>query len=316
MHWMKDRVVYFNGRYVAERDARLSIYDSGLLRGEIAFEVTRTVRHRPLRLDAHIERLYHSLAGLRIDPGMSPAELRSATEETLDRNLALEGTDVDWNIIHNVSRGPSPEFADAFELDEFRPSILISCYPLVAKLAALAVSYTQGLDLIVPPQRSIPHELLDCSLKTRSRVHYQIAKQQAEEIAPNGTAVMIDPAGFLTEGTSGNVFVVRQGRLETPEPRDLLPGVTRHLVLELASNLGLPCRETDITPEQAESAEEMFVTSTTIGILHARSLNGRRIGAGTLGPLTARLRDALHELVGLDLVQQARDYAAKVEFRE
>lgn len=307
------RTVYFNGRFIPERDAKLSIYDSGLLRGEIAFEVTRTVRHRPLRLDEHIERLYHSLAGLRIDAGIAPAEMLSATIATLDRNLSTEADDIDWNIIHNVSRGPSREFAGAFHPDEFRPSVIISCYPLLEKLAALAEAYTAGVDLVVPPQRSIPHELIDSSLKTRSRVHYQLAKLQAEEMAPRATAVMVDPAGYLTEGTSGNVFIVRGGLLETPMPRDLLPGVTRHMVLELAAALRLPRREYDITPEEAATADEMFLTSTTIGIIHARSLNGRPIGSGELGPVTGRLRRALHDLVGLDFAEQARAYAARLK---
>lgn len=309
---MNQRIAYCNGRFVAERDARLSIYDTGLLMGDIAFEVTRTVRQRPFRLADHIDRLFHTLRQLRIDPQLTPDEVREATLETLSRNLPTAGPDVDWNIIHNVSRGPSPQFADAFAADEFRPTVVISCYPLTAKIASLAPSYESGVELVVPPQPSLPHSLLDSSIKTRSRLHYQLANLQAESLRPGSTTALVDPEGFLTEGTSGNLFVVRGGRLETPLPRNILPGVTRHLVLELAERLAIPARECDLTPAEAERADEMFVTSTTIGILHARALNGHPFGSGASGPVTARLRSALHAEVGLDFAAQAREYANRL----
>jgi branched-chain amino acid aminotransferase len=309
---MTERVVYFNGRIVPERDARLSIYDSGVLAGEMAFEVTRTVEHRPFRLEAHIDRLYHSLAGLHIDPRISPEALLAATNETLARNLATESPDVDWNIIHNISRGPSLAFAEAFTPDAFVPTIIISCYPLIAKLAVLADAYASGVDLVVPPQRSIPHELLDTSLKTRNRLHYQLANRQADEILPGSMAAMVDTQGFLTEGTSGNLFVVRKGRLDTPTKRNLLPGVTRQVVLELAAELGIAASECDITPAEIDSADEVLLTSTTIGILHARTFNGRRIASGEIGPVTTRLRQALHDYMGLDIGAEARRYRQRL----
>lgn len=309
---MNRRTAYFNGRFVPESEARLSIYDAGVLAGETAFEVTRTVGHRPFRIEAHIERLYHSLAGIRINPPIAPDELLTATLETLERNLATEADDVDWNIIHNISGGPSRAFADAFAPEDFRPTVVISCYPLLAKMAALAEAYQSGIDLAVPPQRSIPHELLDTSLKTRNRLHYQLAALQANDIQPGSMAAMLDTDGFLTEGTIGNLFVVRGGRLDTPDKRNLLLGVTRQTVLELAEQLGIPARECQITPAEAEAADEVFLTSTTIGIMHARSFNRRPIAAGTMGPMTARLRQALHEHMGLDIAAQALAYRRRL----
>jgi branched-chain amino acid aminotransferase len=309
---MSQRVSYFNGQFVPERDARMSIYDSGLLMGDIAFEVTRTVRQQPFRLEAHIKRLFHSLRELQIDPQIDPSELQSATLETVARNLATEPTDVDWNIIHNVSRGPSRAFAEAFEPSEFRPTVIISCYPLTEKLAALAVDYERGIDLVVPAQRSLPHNLLDSAIKSRSRLHYQLANLQAEKLSPGSTAALVDPEGFLTEGSSGNLFVVHDGRLATPLPRNLLPGVTRRLVLELAEQLQIPASETDLTPREAEQADEMFLTSTTVGILHARTFNRLEFGTGKIGPVTRRLQQALYKMVGLDFAAQARDYASRI----
>lgn len=309
---MSSRVVYFNGRFVPEAEARVSIYDSALTVGDMAFEVTRTCRHEPFRLREHLRRLYNSLKAIRTDPGLTLAELEAITLETLGRNLPTEDADVDWSIIHNVSRGPAAAFRHAFEAEQFRPTVIVSCYPLMWKMARLAASYDEGIDLVVPHQRALPTDLVHAKIKTRSRLHYQLANFEAEEKCPGATAVLIDPDGYLTEGTSGNFFLVKDGRLQTPEPRNLLPGVTRSLVLALADRLGIPRNETNLTIEDGQAADEVFITSTSIGILHGRSFEGRVIGRGRLGPITCQLRTAFFDEVGLDFAAQARGYAARL----
>ncbi|MBI3465394.1 MAG: aminotransferase class IV [Planctomycetes bacterium] len=309
---MSRRVVYFNNRFIPEKDARVSIYDSGLTAGDMAFEVTRTYRHQPFRLRGHLERLFSSLAALWITLPLGMDELERLTLETLARNLPTEADDVDWNIIHNVSRGPAAGFRDAFSPEDRRPTLIISCYPLLAKMAALAPAYSTGLDLVVPPQRALPAELFESHIKTRSRLHYKLADLQAAEIRPGAFALLVDPDGFLTECTSGNVFLVRDGELLTPEPRNLLLGVTREMVLHLAGELGIPAREANLTAAESLSAQEMFVTSTSIGILHARTFEGHLIGDGSAGPITKRLRAAFESAVGVNFAQQAESYARRM----
>jgi branched-chain amino acid aminotransferase len=302
------RVVYFNGLFVPERKARVSIYDSALLLGDMAFEVTRTIRGRPFRLREHLQRLWHSLSVLRTEPGVTIDALEEITLETLARNLPSESPDVDWNIVHDVSRGPSEEYRAAFAVEEMRPTVVVSCFPMREKLARLARSFREGIDLVVPAQRSLPSSLLDTSLKCRSRAHFQLANLQAREILPGSTAALLDPDGYLTEGTSGNLFCVERGTLLTPTARNILPGITRDLVLQLAARMGLRAEETDLTPDRAMACEEMFVTSTSIGILHARSFERRRFFDGGIGPVTLRLRGELYGEVGLDFLEQAEGY--------
>jgi branched-chain amino acid aminotransferase len=305
------RVVYFNGRFVPEREARLSIYDSALNFGDMAFEVTRTFHRQPFLLREHLGRLFHSLAAMRIDPLLTVDELEQITHDTLAHNLPSESEQVDWNIIHNVSRGPAAGFHDAFSADELRSSVLVSCYPLVRKMAALATAYDTGLDLVTVAQHALPHELLDSSIKNRSRWHYQLANLQAREQASGSWAVLFDPDGYLTESTSANVFLVYDGVLLTPEPRNLLPGITRGLVLALAPKLRVACRETNLTADDIARADELFLTSTSVGLIHARSFAGRPVGDGRIGPLTRRVREAFERQVGLDFAAQARAYALK-----
>lgn len=312
---MSRRIVYLSGQFLPEAEARLSIYDSALTMGDLAFEVTRTFGHRPFRLRQHLERLFHSLSVIRTDPGMTIDQLEACTLETLALNLPTESSDVDWNIIHNISRGPAAAFSEAFSPDELRASVTISCFPLTRKLAALADLYDTGLDLVIPAQRAIPRELLDPTIKTRSRIHYHLANYQAHDMLPGAWAVLATPAGNLTEGTSGNFFMATRGKLMTPREGDVLSGVTRGVVLELASRLGLTVEERDISQQEALAADEIFLTSTSIGILHARTFQRQIIGTGQIGPLTARLRAALTEEVGIDIAQQARRYARQLESR-
>ena len=127
--------------------------------------------------------------------------------------MPTEAADVDWNITHNI-RGPVSTFERAFAPAGRRPTVLISTYPLIHKMAALAPAYETGYHLVVPAQRAIPTELVDASIKHRSRWHYQRANLQAHERQPGSVAVLIDPDGYLTEGTSANIFLVRDGELE------------------------------------------------------------------------------------------------------
>lgn len=308
---MSQRVVYFNGRIVPESEARVSIFDSALQVGDMTFEVTRTVRGAPFRLADHLTRLRRSMTALRIDPGLTDAALEKITLDVLARNRPTEADDVDWTIVHDVSRGPAAAYRSFVPPEEQRATVIVACVPLATKMAALSPYYEQGLDLVVPRQRSLPHGLLDAGIKCRSRLHYQLANLEAEEKRSGSTAVLLDPDGFVTEGTSGNAFFVHREELLTPTTRNILPGVTRGLVLDVARRIGIAVREADITQDEAAAADEAFITSTSIGILHARSFEDGTIGDGRIGPLTRKLREALAAEVGLDFAAQAASYAAK-----
>lgn len=310
---MSARVVYFNGDFVPESAARISIYDSALVMGDMAYEVTRTFRQRPFRVREHLQRLFHSLDVLRIDPGLDLDALHRATLDTLARNVPSEAPDVDWNIIHNVSRGPAAGFYDTFGPEERQPTVVISCHPLLHKLASLADAYDSGLDVLVSDQHAIPSSLIDASIKTRSRWYFQLANLQVAARQRGAWPVMVDPAGYLTESTSANLFLVRHGEVLTPPPHKVLHGVTRDLVLQLSGELGITSRETDLTPDDAQHADEFFLTSTSIGLLHVRSFQGMRIGDGRLGSVSQRLRQALGEKVGIDFAAQARSYAERLK---
>ena len=308
---MSQRTVYLNGRFVPESEARISIFDSALMYGDMAFEMTRTYGGRPFRLREHLERLYASLRLLEIDCGLPLAEMERLTRETLARNLPTESESMDWQIMHDVSRGPLTLYRTAFS-EPLRPTVSINCWPLVTHMGSFAANYAKGVDLVIPAQHAIPAHLLDAKAKTRSRLHYQMALLEAGRMGAGRWPLLVDPDGFLAEGPGWNVFLVKAGELLSPEPRNILLGVSRATTLELARGLGIRIRETNLGRYDALTADEIFCSATSFALVHAATFEGQTIGDGGPGPIFRQLLAAWKNLVGLDFVAQALHYAARL----
>ncbi len=308
---MSRRVAYFNGRFVAESEARVSIFDSALMYGDMAFEMTRTYNHRPFKLREHLDRLYGSLKLLEIDCGLTLAEMEKVTFETLRKNLPTESADMDWQIMHDVSRGPLDLYRTAFP-DGIRPTVSINCWPLITHMGGFAPRYSSGVQIVIPAQPAVPAHLVDPKAKTRSRLHYQMANLQAARMGSGSWPVLLDPDGFLAEGPGWNIFLVRDGILFTPEPRNILLGVSRATTIELAHGLGIPVREANLGRYEAMRADEIFCSATTYALVHAASFEGHPVGDGAPGPVFRRLLEAWKSTVGVDFVAQARDYAVRL----
>ncbi len=305
---MAGRVVYFSGEFVSEREARVSIFDCALMYGDMAFEMTRTFLGEPFRLDEHLDRLYASLRLLEIDCGLSIEEMREQTLVTLEKNRSTEVEGMEWWIMHDVSRGPLPVYGSLWP-EGIGPTVTISTWPLITHMGPFAEMYKRGVDIVVPAQQALPAHLLDAKAKTRSRLHYKMAELQGQRIGTGSWPLMLDPDGFLAEGPGWNVFLVRDGVIHTPEPRNILQGVSRRMVFELAESEGIGVVESNLGRFEALQADEMFCTATSYGIVHARSFEGQRVGDGCRGPVVERLTEAWQQQVGVDMLAQASEYA-------
>lgn len=308
---MPSRVVYFNGHFVQESEARVSIFDSALMYGDMAFEMTRTYNRRPFKLREHLNRLYASLRLLEIDCGLTIDEMERISLETLERNLPTESADMDWQIMHNVSRGPLDVYRTAFP-EGLRPTVSINCWPLITHMGGFAPKYASGVHIVIPAQQALPAHLIDAKAKTRSRLHYQMALLQAARMGAGRWPMLLDPEGFLAEGPGWNIFLVRNGELLTPEPRNILLGISRATTIELARESGIPVRETNLGRYEALQADEIFCTATTYALVHATTFEGQTIGSGGPGPIFQRLLEAWKNRVGMDFVAQADYYAARL----
>jgi len=308
---MPNRVVYFNGEWVSEREARVSIFDSALMFGDMAFEMTRTFNQKPFKLREHLDRLYASLKLMEIDCGLTIDEMEQITLEGLKKNIGTEPDDMDWQIMHDVSRGVMGFYETVFP-EGVQPTVSINYWPLILHAGTSAAKYDTGVDLVIPAQQAVPAHLIDPKTKNRSRLHYQLANLQAARMN-NSTPILLDPDGYLTESTGANLFLVKEGVLYTPEPRNILLGVSRATAIELAEQLRVPVIEKNMGRYEALMADEIFITSTPFCMMHAATFESQIISDGKPGPIFTRIANAWKKRVGIDFVTQARAYEGRME---
>jgi len=302
-----ERVAWFNGRIVRESEVLIPFRDQGFLRGDAVFDMTRSFAGKAFRLDEHVGRLYRSLRYLDIDPGLSPAEMTAISEEVLERNRHLLGPGEDYWLAQRISRGVSRVPGDNW--DHYGPNVIVECVPL--PLRERAKHFRDGLNVVTPSLRRTPPDSLSPRAKMHQYLNLVLADREVKAQNPDAWAVLLDVNGNLAEGQGSNIFLVRDGRLATPRERFVLPGVSRQATIDLAGQLQIPFDETDLDLYDAYTADECFLTSTSLCICGARSLNGRTFGAGRVpGPVTQRLIDAYKEMVGCDFVAQ---YLARLD---
>lgn len=296
-----ERVAWFNGKFVPERDVVIPFRDRSWKYGDGAFDMTRTFEGRIFRIKEHIDRFYRSLRYLRIDPGMGPAEMVALSEEIVERNNHLRPANGDWWVGQRVSRGVDAVGDEGWE--HTGPNVVIEMIPLPLKKRAHL--YRDGAKVMVPPTRRTAPDMLSPRAKTHNYLNMIVAEQPVKAADPEAWALLLDENGNLAEGMGSNVFIVRDGLLQTPREKFVLPGVSRQMTMDMAARLGIACVERDIDMFDAATADEMFLTSTSLCILPVSHFNGQAVGEGTVpGRITKRLIDAYAEEVGCDFVQQ------------
>jgi branched-chain amino acid aminotransferase len=297
---MDDAVVYLNGEFVAERDAKVPVFDRGFNAGEGVYDVTRSYGHKLFRLKDHIDRLYRSLRYCRIDCGIAPGEMERLSLEVFERNQRFLGIDDDFAVWQVVSRGMHQ---NAVRLKSGgRPTVAIFCLPV--GFSAFARQYIEGALLVTPSTRRIPPQSLEAKAKVTNKMNHVIALHEAQMVDPRCMPLMLDIDGNISETHLANFFFVADGKLHTPTERNVLAGVTRRAVIDLARDMGIETVEGDFTPYDVYNADEAFTCSTSPTIVPVKSLNNVAFGAMP-GPLTLRLMKAWIALVGVDFVSQA-----------
>jgi branched-chain amino acid aminotransferase len=295
------RIAYFNGRYVPETEVVVPFRDRSFNRGDGCFDMTRTFDGRIFRLEEHVERLYRSLRYLSIDVGLEPKEMMAITEQVVARNEPLRAAAGDWWVAQRVSRGVDAVGDEGWA--DTGPQLIVDCTPL--PLRKRAAHFRDGIDVVVPSIRRTPPSALSPRAKTHNYLNVIMADREVKAARPEAWSVLLDENGNLCEGIGSNIFVVRDDRVYTPREQYVLPGVSRRTAMELAARLGIPCEERDLDVYDALTADEVFLTSTSLCICGVRSVNGRPIGNGRVpGPVTRRLTDAYVALVGTDFVAQ------------
>jgi branched-chain amino acid aminotransferase len=298
---MEERICYFNGSFVPETEARVPFTDRGLRWGDGVFETERTFAGELFALPAHIQRLFHSLKLVRIDPRMTPSEVENITREVARLNEAHRDSRGDNWVTQMITRGSGWTTAD-----DDPPTICIRAYPI--DFSRYARHYQSGCHIVFSRTRSYSTNSLDPRIKHLSRMNFVQAELEAHDLDPASYPVLLDLDGNITEYAAGNFFLVTDGVLRTPRTKHLLAGVTRRTTVELAGKLGIPVREEDLQPYDAHTADEIFLTTTSFCVLPVSYIDGRQLDAEVPGAITQRLLNAWNELVGLDIVGQAMQF--------
>jgi len=305
--------VYMNGKFVPEEQAKISIYDSALMFGDMVFEMSRSFNKKQFKLNEHLERLYAGIKILRIPLKIGIEEMEQLCYEVIEKNHPFFDSEDEHRLMINVSRGPLGIYTHVFN-GNIEPTVVIADFPLKWTVTGMGRLYDQGINAIITSQRAIPAHLLDPKIKNRSRIHYQMANIEVSgHKGDNNWALLLDPDGFVAEGTGDNFFIVKDGIIITPEGRNILRGISRGYIFELAQELNLKCVEENIEPYDVYTADEAFMTGTPFCILPVTSLNRIPIGGGKRGEVTGMLLNKWSKNVGLDIAEQIKAFNNNLE---
>lgn len=304
-----DRVVYMNGNFVPESQAKISIYDSALMFGDMVFEMTRSFNKKQFKLRKHLERLYAGLHILRIPAQMSMDEMEQACYATIAANNRLFAADDEHRLMIDVSRGTLGIYQGVQDLHK-GPNVIIADFPLRWTVAGMGRLFDTGINAVITSQRAIPGTLLDPKVKNRSRIHYLMANIEVANIqGRDNWALLLDPDGFIAEGTGDNFFIIKNGAVITPEGRNILRGISRAYVMEdLAPQLGMKVVEKNIEPYDVYTADEAFMTGTPFCMLPVTRFNGLPIGNGSVGSAFKALLKKWSTNAGIDIEQQIKTW--------
>ena len=277
--------VYINGKLYDRDEAKVSVYDHGLLYGDGIFEGIRVYNGKVFRHKEHIERLYESAKSIALEIPLAPGDMIRAVEDTVKANNKVDGY-----IRLLVTRGPGNLGLDPRSC---KPNVIvivddISLYPKEL--------YENGLKIVTSSLIRNHPNALNPRIKSLNYLNNILAKIEAIR-AGCLEALMLNHKGEVAECTGDNVFIVKKGVVRTPPPdAGILEGVTRNVVMELAEKAGIPLVEATMTRHDIYAADECFLTGTAAEVIAVTECDGRVIGSGKQGPITKQLREAFMRL--------------------
>jgi branched-chain amino acid aminotransferase len=279
--------IWMDGKLVEQADAKVSVYDHGLLYGDGVFEGIRVYSGKIFRAQAHLRRLYDSARAIRLAIPLTPDQFLAAMKQTVTANNFT-----DCYIRAVVTRGVGNLGIDPRK--SANPSVFI-----IADLIAVypPEMYADGISIITSSVIRNHSAALSPRIKSLNYLNNILAKIEAND-AGVPEALMLNHEGNVTECTADNLFIVRNGQVFTPTTADgILEGVTRGVVFELCAKQSVACVEKTLQKHDLYVAEECFVTGTAAEVMPVTKIDGRAIGSGEVGPITRRLIEAFHKYV-------------------
>jgi branched-chain amino acid aminotransferase len=189
-------------------------------------------------------------------------------------------------------------------------NVIIADFPLRWTVTGMGELFDTGINAVITSQRAIPANLMDPKIKNRSRLFYLMANIEASHCeGETNWALLLDPDGFIAEGTGDNFFIIKDGLIVTPEGRNILRGISRDYVMKtLCPQLKLPMIEKNIEPYDVYTADEAFMTGTPFCMLPVTSLNSISIGKGKIGPIFSKIFNQWSQNIDVDIIKQIKDW--------
>jgi len=279
----KEPLIYVNGEFYPKSEAKISVYDHGLLYGDGVFEGIRVYDGVIFKLKEHIDRLFESAKSIKIDLGMSKEDMERLVIEAVKRNGYR-----DAHIRVIVTRGYGKMGVDPRNCE--KPSIIIITEPRKPSLKR------EGIEAIIASIRRVPNWAVDPKIKSLNYLNNVLARMEAIEAGVD-EAIMLNQHGYVSEASSENIFMVKDEKVITPPlEAGILRGITRQTVIDIARELGYEVEEKNITPHDLYNADEVFLTGTAAEIVPVLKIDGREIGGGKPGPITERIRRRYMEI--------------------
>ncbi len=280
-------IAYVNGQYVPQSEAKLSIFDHGILYGDGVYDTWCAWNGYIFNMDQHIDRLFRSIHAFQIDMPLSKEELKKIIIEVV-------GTNGEKNqyIKCLVTRGVGPR--PLLSPEGCKTSVVVFSRPYLWLIEPS--KHEKGVKARITNIRRIPAQCLDPKAKNLNYANFVLAKMEALNSGAD-EAIMLDIHGFVNEAPGYNIFIARQGKLYTPPAENILVGVTREAVFEIAEKEGIKAIEERLIPNDLYTADEVFLCSTAGGIIPIIEVDGRTISSGTPGPITKRVSKLYFEML-------------------
>lgn len=303
---MTGPLVYLNGRFLPQAEARLPLHDAGFIFGATVTDLCRTFRHRLFRLSDHLARFRRGCQAARIPQPVPDEELARIAEELAARNTALLRPGQELALVMFATPGPIGYYAGLpGEPGDGPPTLGMHTFPL--PLARYVRLFREGARLVIPAPRQVPAVCVDPRIKMRSRLHWWLAEREVRAADPSASALLLDTSGHVTETAAANFLVVKNGVVLSPPRESVLGGISLRVVEELCGQLGIRFEERPLGVYDCLTADEALLTSTPYCLAGVSRING--VALPWPGPLWQRLLAAWSDLVGIDIRSQIEDAA-------
>lgn len=298
---MSESIAYFCGETIPASEARLPVYDLGVIQGVTFSEMTRSFGGVLFRAEDHIARLFRSLHYGGIEISLTPNELLEITHRVVENNIQFLEVGEDLAVVQFVTAGQNAMYSDGLPVRD-EPTVCVHTFKLPFR--RWRSIFENGAHCVVPETRHVPVQCVDPRTKNRSRMHWHLAEREAKKVDSQAIPLLLDLEGNITETPGANFLLFKGDTVFSPPPHSILGGISKQTVKEIAHEIGWNWVEKELQIHDALNADEAWLTSTPYAVAPCVRLNQAPIGDGKIGKAYARVLSIWSERVGCDIAAQ------------